>query len=404
MGNIISILFAIFLGTNSFYAQSFKELLLNKTEVKNRFTLIEEISIKKIVIPFNYNSATTDFDPSKLLKIPYRNIQKIEYIYSENGDLNHQNKLNSQRIDTLSSFFKNRINRVYKNLELLTVVQTQKENKRELFNGFVITIEKSSRSNSKLINTVLNTPKNNKNKSCFNLDTLTKYGYVLPHVKADYSGYGYKTINRVFDRNTDWKNKLVVVDVTGSMTPYLAQYLLWLKLNFNKPEKQNFVFFNDGNGFKKIDKPIGKTGGLYFTENNFGYSHLMKTITKAIVNGNCNHDLPENDIEAIIGGLQKFPDSKSIILIADNNASPRDIKLIKKLDVPIKVILCGTNNRLINEDYLDLAYKTKGSIHTIEEDLTELLDLKEGSSFEFFGATYHIKEGRVILVKKAIIQ
>ncbi|WP_338409175.1 hypothetical protein [uncultured Flavobacterium sp.] len=399
MGNIIYILFAIFLGTNSFYAQTFKELLLNKTEMKNRFTLIEEISIIKIVIPFNYNRATTDFDPSKLLKIPYRNIQKIEYIYSENRDIEHQNKLNSERIDTLTVLFKNRICRIRNNIELLTIAQTQKENKTELFNGFVITIEKSSRSNSDLIKTIINTPQTNKNQSCFNLDTLSDYGYILPHIQADYSGYEYKTINKVFDRNTDWKNKLVVVDVTGSMTPYLAQYLLWLRLNFNKEEKQNFVFFNDGNGFKNTIKPIGKTGGLYFTENNLGYNHLIKTITKAIVNGNCNYEIQENDIEAIIGGLQKFPDSKSIILIADNNASPRDIKLMKKLDVPIKVILCGTNNHIINQAYLDLAYKTKGSIHTIEDDLTDLIDLKEGSSFKFFGKSYQIKDGEIILVK-----
>ena len=399
MGNIIYILFAIFLGTNSFYAQTFKELLLNKTEMKNRFTLIEEISIKKIVIPFNYNSAKTSFDPSKILKIPYRNIQKIEYIYSENRDIDHQNKLNSERIDTLTVLFKNRINRIRNNIELLTIAQTQKENKTQLFNGFVITIEKSSRSNSDLIKTIINTPQTNKNQSCFNLDTLSDYGYILPHIQADYSGYEYKTINKVFDRNTDWKNKLVVVDVTGSMTPYLAQYLLWLRLNFNKEEKQNFVFFNDGNGFKKTIKPIGKTGGLYFTENNLGYNHLIKTITKAIVNGNCNYEIQENDIEAIIGGLQKFPDSKSIILIADNNASPRDIKLMKKLDVPIKVILCGTNNHIINQAYLDLAYKTKGSIHTIEDDLIDLVDLKEGSLFKFFGNSYQIKDGEIILVK-----
>ena len=367
--------------------------------MKNRFTLIEEISIIKIVIPFNYNRATTDFDPSKLLKIPYRNIQKIEYIYSENRDIEHQNKLNSERIDTLTVLFKNRICRIRNNIELLTIAQTQKENKTELFNGFVITIEKSSRSNSDLIKTIINTPQTNKNQSCFNLDTLSDYGYILPHIQADYSGYEYKTINKVFDRNTDWKNKLVVVDVTGSMTPYLAQYLLWLRLNFNKEEKQNFVFFNDGNGFKNTIKPIGKTGGLYFTENNLGYNHLIKTITKAIVNGNCNYEIQENDIEAIIGGLQKFPDSKSIILIADNNASPRDIKLMKKLDVPIKVILCGTNNHIINQAYLDLAYKTKGSIHTIEDDLTDLIDLKEGSSFKFFGKSYQIKDGEIILVK-----
>ena len=252
-----------------------------------------------------------------------------------------------------------------------------------------------------LVKKVLNSqPKRKKsNESCFNLDTLNEYGYVLPHVKADYSGYEYKTINKVFNRNLEWEDKLIILDVTGSMTPYIAQYLLWLKLNFNPKEVQNFVFFNDGNGYKQIDKPIGNTGGLYFTDNKLGYNHVVKTISKAISNGNCNYDIQENDLEAVIGGIKKFPESKSIVLIADNNAAPRDFELIKELEKPVKVILCGTNGSNIQEAYLNLAYETKGSVHTIEKDLVDIFENKEGSTFDLFGNQYQIKGGKIVLLK-----
>ena len=370
MKTILLILTTCFLFSSGLIAQSFGEKILNNTTVKNRFTLVEEISVVKIVIPFKYNTANTEFAKKKILKIPYRNICKIEYIYSVNKDEEHQNRLNQERVDTLTSLFNNRIPRIYKHISLHTIIQIQKENKQELFNGFIITVENSSSRNRTLLNDIVQSgsKKNKCNTSCFNLDTLESYSYILPHVKADYSGYQYKTISKVFNRNLNWKNNLVVLDVTGSMTPYIGQYLIWLRLHFNAKENQSFVFFNDGNGFKHKDKIIGQTGGLYFTRNRLGYDHVVATITTAIRNGNCNHDIIENDIEAIQGGIKQYPKSKNIILIADNNAPPRDFELIKTLNIPVKVILCGTYKNGITKEYLNLALETGGSIHTIEED------------------------------------
>jgi len=406
MRHLFILLATVLFCTESFYTQSFNESVFKETTVKNRFSLIEEVSIKKVVIPFKYNSAVTEIEKNLFLKLPYRNIQKIEYVYSSNKDVLHQNKLNNDRLDSLNQLFKNRLIRVYKHIELQTIIQTCQEDKRELFNGFIISFEKNSRSNNKLFEKIISSEssKKKKNESCFNLDTLSDYGYVLPHIKSDYSRYEYKTVSSVFSRNKEWKDKLIIVDVTGSMTPYIAQYLLWLKLTFNEKEKQNYVFFNDGNGFKRRVKRIGSTGGMYYTGNNLGYQHIINTISKAIINGNCNYEVLENDIEAVLGGINKYPDSKNIVLIADNNAPPRDIALIKKLKVPVKVILCGTNNQPINKDYLDLAYQTKGSIHTIEDDFKNIFEQKEGSVFEFFGTRYKIIQGKVTLAKDKSIQ
>ena len=87
-------------------------------------------------------------------------------------------------------------------------------------------------------------------------------------------------------------------------------------------------------------------------------------------NSTGNTELVENDLEAIEKGCEKFSQSKNIVLIADNNAPPRDTTLLDNIKKPVHVILCGVrNNHTIRTAYLNLAYKTKGSIHTMEEDL-----------------------------------
>lgn len=55
----------------------------------------------------------------------------------------------------------------------------------------------------------------------------------------------------VFKRNAQWKRKLIVADLTGSMYPYAQQISTWLKLHFVRDSlRQSFVFFNDGDNRK----------------------------------------------------------------------------------------------------------------------------------------------------------
>ena len=62
-----------------------------------------------------------------------------------------------------------------------------------------------------------------------------------------------------------------------------------------------------------------------------------------------------------------------LILIADNSACVRDYRLCDSIHVPVKVILCGTPNG-INPMFINLAARTKGSLHTIEEDILLMAD------------------------------
>src|SRR5690554_4643938 len=101
----------------------------------------------------------------------------------------------------------------------------------------------------------------------------------------------------------------------------------------------------------------------------------------------------------LLEAQKKYPHAKEIILIADNHSPIRDYSLIKDIKVPVRVILCGTKFN-INNQYLNLARKTGGSVHTINEDLTNLIDKAEGETFKFMNKSYIIQNGRVVRNKK----
>jgi hypothetical protein len=201
------------------------------------------------------------------------------------------------------------------------------------------------------------------------------------------------TIFKVFKRNKKWHDMLVISDFTGSMSPYGAQVLLWQALNMtNKPIK-NFVFFNDGDMTPDKEKEIGNTGGIYYcTAENL--DTVVNTASETIMNG-CGGDSPENDIEAILYGIKKYPDCSEIVLIADNLSNMRDYELLSKIKKPVKVILCGTNYG-INVQYVNLAYRTKGSIHTIEQDIDNMIEMKEGEKFKIGKKNFKISGGKII--------
>jgi len=200
---------------------------------------------------------------------------------------------------------------------------------------------------------------------------------------------------KVFTRNKTWKNKLIVVDLTGSMYPFGRQVSTWLKLHFLRDStSQHFVFFNDGDRKKDEEKKIGATGGIYYCRAK-NSEDLINTMDLTVKKGQ-GGDAPENPVEAMLFGLTKAGKVEDVILIADNWAKVRDIKLLSKIKTPVRVILCGVMEGMeINEDYLNIAYKTKGSVHTIEQDITELISQTAGKKFSINGVDYIIKNGSV---------
>ncbi len=211
-------------------------------------------------------------------------------------------------------------------------------------------------------------------------------------------GYGYNSaiedvITKVFDRNKHWTNCVIATDVTGSMAPYLGQFLAWHQLNMKSHTNNNYIFFNDGNNMADQLKRPGKVGGIYHTKTT-SFETMSTTLHKAQSRGG-GGDLPENNIEACITGLKANPDANGIIMIADNYATPRDLNLLNKVNKPIHVILCGASYG-INTAYLNMIRENGGTLHTIEDDLTNLAKLHEGEEIEILGVSYIIEHGKFV--------
>ncbi|GAB2815471.1 hypothetical protein [Ferruginibacter profundus] len=195
----------------------------------------------------------------------------------------------------------------------------------------------------------------------------------------------------VLKRNK-WPSRMIVTDVTGSMYPYMQQIALWHTLEMMDKSPSDYVFFNDGDNKPDRLKVIGKTGGIYSCLKNMPDS-VIKTMYTAMGKGS-GGDAPENDIEALLKSIElKSPDA-TVILIADNLSPVKDMALLYDVKVPVRVVLCGTGMGWVNTDYIELAYRTGGSIHTIEQDIFNLTDLHDNDTITIAGTTYKLSGGR----------
>lgn len=202
------------------------------------------------------------------------------------------------------------------------------------------------------------------------------------------------TIFAVLRRHDNWNEMAFVCDVTGSMSAYTTQLLVWYKLNSLSNKINYFTFFNDGDNKSDRKKKIGHTGGIYNIEAG-NYEAVALKIQDAMSAGG-GGDAPENNCEALIEAIKHKPDAKEYVMIADNFANVKDIELMKSINKPVHIIICGTGNFMVNTDYLDLARATKGSIHSIEQDIENLMNINEGQAVEFDGKKYILQNGKFI--------
>ena len=198
------------------------------------------------------------------------------------------------------------------------------------------------------------------------------------------------TVIKVFDR-MQWNNMLVVADVTASMYPYTGQLLYWLKLHEDERRIKQFVFFNDGDDKDDAVKTPGNTGGIYTTGSSV-FEVVEQLVFKTMSNGN-GGNIPEDNIEAVLKGSTACNNCSAVIMIADNASAVSDMVLLKQLNKPVHIILCGVYES-INTDYLNIARSTGGSVHTATEDLEQLIDLKEGEKIIIHNKTYKIVNGK----------
>jgi hypothetical protein len=203
-----------------------------------------------------------------------------------------------------------------------------------------------------------------------------------------------------------WKGKVVVTDITQSMNPYLEEVLIWHLLNLKQGEHTQYLFFNDGDKKMASAKKIGTTGGIYDCEGAWEELQLViNTMHLAIERGLGGGEPPENDLEAVLKGIQKKKEVEELVLIADSYSRVRDMELLSQIDIPIRIILCGAEEKNdfyqalkpdINEEYLTIAHRTKGSIHTLRQDILNLSEKKEGEIVEIGAHRYILRNKQFI--------
>ena len=206
------------------------------------------------------------------------------------------------------------------------------------------------------------------------------------------------TLLKVFKRNEDWKDMLVVCDVTGSMSPYTAQLLLWIKANQKLRSMKNIVFFNDDDEKSNSQTKIKDTLGMW-TVSSGNYKKVIEVALEAMKKG--QHY--ENNLEAVCRAIEEFPEDKGkVVMIADNWEDPCDMFLVdylKNKKIPVRIIVCGTNSSF-NMKYLEIARATGGTVHTMEEDLKNLASMKDGTVFKIDGIKIRLSKGKFYQVDR----
>lgn len=222
-----------------------------------------------------------------------------------------------------------------------------------------------------------------KKQKRINIDSIGKAGFrpSLPD----------STILKIFQRNKQWNNMVVLADVTGSMYPYSAQLLIWIKTNLETHKQGRFIFFNDGDRKKDNEKAPGSTGGVY-SKICTSFDEARDLVKLAMRNGS-GGDAPENNIEALLQAEKDYPDARFNVMIADNWAPIKDKILIGRLTKPVRVVLCGVYENGINVDYLNLVKLTKGSLHLMENDLVNIAMMNEGEVLKIGNRSYKVING-----------
>lgn len=331
-------------------------------------------AVKTLIINVKFNDETIlNEDDLSVLNTGLTKVIAVDYVYTQYSDRKSQSNLNKKRLLELQlaapSVFDQNMT-CWKFVEQLGF--TINSDASKLFHGFVIRYQESKpyRVRSPLtvredIASIMKSPKPNKMKD-------------------------------VFNRNPDFTKELIVADYTCSMSPYYLELMAWFCLQ-DMTEKTSFAFFNDGDGMPNDQKIIGRTGGVHQFKTK-SLDTIAEKIFETIKTG-CSGDSPENDVEAVIKAIEENKDVKEVILLADNWSDMRDISLLAFVGKPVHVILCGTEYG-INPQYLNLAKRTKGSVHTMTEDLKELFKIREGQKFSFGGQEFIVLSGQIVKWKK----
>lgn len=380
MKSIILIILFTFISVGSLFARNAEDILKQK-EVKKFNYILSTGLMSAIVINMQYGQAEviSNSDRAALKKAE---VFQVDLVFSNFPSEFDMESLNRKRIQLIQKLRPDLVDD--KRIQWRLIRQMRCKNTAEaktLFHGVVIHYRPEQ------------------SKEMMELDARFLLGNVpvsdsIKSIKKIVKSLTDTSVIHVLNRNKKhWKNMVIVTDLTGSMTPYASQVILWLKLGSMEKKISSVTFFNDGD--MKTEKPIGNTGGIYMKKTS-DYDEIRELALRSI-HGGGGGDGPENDCEALISTQEFNPDAKELILIADNMAPIKDKILIDKISKPVRVVLCGTRYG-INVEYLNLARDTGGSIHTMEKDLMNLIKMEEGKSFMLNKMQFKIENNRIVQV------
>lgn len=422
---ILGFLFFFFL-INGLFANQINEMVNSKVVFKKEINL-KELRPNQLAISMPFAKELI-LNPEQKKTLEQKAILKIELVYTQyrTSPTFNQKKLNRKRLTELKKLTPFLFESPLWVFELVS--QTNGESREEcgaMFHGFIFTFRPNSTKETldkeadyleALMKQMIKTDslKSGTNKLELVADIKTRWddriGYVHdtiwkeeepippPDFFYDHTLYKDSTVLNSFSRNKNWNNFIVVTDVTGSMSPYIAQIFVWLKGQAQNKKAKGFVFFNDGNNKPSRKKKPLETDGVYLIDNNT-IDSVMAMAALCMRSGSGGGESLENDIEAIMDAEKQYPQSSEIILVADNKESMRDHKFLEKVKRPVHVILCGADHR-VNIQYLDLARKTKGSIHTKDDDITNLHEVKKGEHIFIQGYEYLFEQNQFHFIYK----
>lgn len=387
---------ALLLSANSF-AQSDRtvEDILDQREMKKfNYTLTTSL-YEAVVINMQYGQSEviSNSDRQALKKA---DIFQVDLVFSNFPKDFDMTELNRKRIKVVQGLRKDAVSNPAVKWRLIRQMRCKNESEAKvMFHGIVIHYRKEqssevSKTDYSYIEKVL--PRRRIGDSTSNdIEPLS-----IKEAKKIRKTLPDSTILKVLDRNK-WDDMVVVSDLTGSMSPFIVQLILWFKLNELEDRVSHVTFFNDGDRTPDAKKVVGRIGGIYHYDGG-EYDKTRDLALETISNG-YGGDGPENDLEAVLEAIERNPKAKEIVLIADNFAPIKDMSLLEKIDKPVRIILCGSVVG-VNIQYLELARKTNGSVHSIEKDLNNLASMSEGKVFEISGKFFKIVDGKITVLNR----
>ncbi len=212
----------------------------------------------------------------------------------------------------------------------------------------------------------------------------------------DYYVSSNQEIKAMLHRNKDqWKQKRIVANIDCSMYQYIDELMVW---NYSDEEEQNNNTYWLFNGFQNNAKKSASghdRRGIFYVPNN-DIEGFCNTIDK-IVNFSCGGNRLENVVEALILGAKDISPDEELLFIADNFSDASDLHKLSELSVPVRVLLTDSQFG-VNEHYLEIAYRTGGSVHTTFEDIPsdKLKSLKDGEHLQIGNFSYQFFKGKFL--------